>query len=509
MIRTVLEMKNISKYIFDSYGKAIRNTSIKILDGVNFDLKEGEVHVLIGENGAGKSTLMKILGGIIPPDEGEIYIETKKVEPKNPKNARALGIGFIHQELSLCSNLTVAENIFLGRELVKNGLKDNKAMIKESKEMLNSLCFDIDPKSLVKNLSTAQQQIIEIVKVMSYKSKIVIMDEPTASLTKKEIDVLFDIIHRLKKEGVGIIYISHRFEELAEIADRVSVLRDGRYIGTMPMSEFNNDKAIKMMVGRSLGDMFNGSHKAENEIILEIKNFKIANNTQPININVKKGEIVGLGGLVGAGRTELAKSIFGYRKYSSGEIYYMGKKIEKPDPSELIKLGLVYLTEDRKEEGLILDMSIKDNISLSSLFRLYPRYLMSKGNEEKLAKKMTGELGIVSSSIFQLVKTLSGGNQQKVVLSKCLATEPNFLILDEPTRGIDVNAKAEIYKLIDKIATQGVGILMISSELPELIGISDRIYVMSEGTVVAHISEKSEMTQERILEYTIGTQYTA
>lgn len=504
MSSNLLDMKGITKYIFDSYGKAIRNTNVKILDNVDFNLKEGEVHVLVGENGAGKSTLMRILGGAIPPDIGEMIINGERVTLKNPKNARELGVGFIHQELNLCSNLTVAENIFLGREITKNGIKDKKQMREKSKELLQSLGFDIEPKTLVRNLSTAQQQIIEIVKVMSFKSKIVIMDEPTASLTKKEIEILFDLIRKMKSEGVSIIYISHRFEEIIEIGDRVSVLRDGKYIGTVDIADFDYDEIIKMMVGRSLGKMYDCTHQTSSEVVLELKDLKIADNTLPININVKKGEIVGVGGLVGSGRTELAKSIFGSRDFPSGEIYYTGQKINKPKPHNLIKQGIMYLTEDRKDEGLILPMSIKENISLASLSDLFKKCFITKKPEKKLADEMVGKLNVISKSIMQMVNTLSGGNQQKVVLAKCLAVQPKLLILDEPTRGIDVNAKKEIYKIIDSIAAEGVAVLMISSELPELIGMSDRIYVMKNGAIAGEITDKKEMIQEKILELTIG-----
>lgn len=506
MSKNVLEMKGITKYIYDSYGKAIRNTTVRIIDGVDFSLNEGEVHVLVGENGAGKSTLMKVLGGIIPPDEGKIVLEGCEVCFRDPREARSHGIGFIHQELNLCQNLDVAHNIYLGREPLKNGLADKKAMYRKSKELLLSLGFDIDPKTMMHNLSTAQQQIIEIAKALSYESRIVIMDEPTASLSKKEIDMLFHLVRDMKSKGISIIYISHRFEELLEIGDRITVLRDGRYIGTLSMSEFDYDTVIKMMVGRTLKEMYKCSHCVRKETVLEVNGLKISGRTEPIHLNVRMGEIVGLGGLVGSGRTELAQSIFGARTFKEGEIKYFGKDITRCNPNKLIKQGLLYLTEDRKKEGLILSMSIKENITLAALGSLFKNYFIGRKVENKVAEQKSKELNIVSKSVYQIVNTLSGGNQQKVVLAKWLTSKPKLLILDEPTRGIDVNAKSEIYKIIDRIASEGVAVLMISSELPELIGMSDRVYVMRNGTIAGEIKNKEEMTQERILEYTIGTQ---
>ena len=342
--------------------------------------------------------------------------------------------------------------------------------------------------------------------MLSYESRIIIMDEPTSSLTKKEIDILFTLIRKLRDKGVGVIYISHRLEEFEQVGDRLSVLRDGAYIGTLTRDEFAVDKIVSMMVGRTLGDMYNHAHTPGEEMVLEVKDLRLEPHTTPISINVRAGEIVGFGGLVGAGRTELAKSIFGYRKSFGGEIRYLGKAVVSPDPAALIRRGMVYLTEDRKREGLILDMDITENMSLSSLFKLYHRFVMPPKRERALAQEMVGQLNVACKSLDQLVRTLSGGNQQKVVLGKCLATDPKLLILDEPTRGIDVGAKLEIYRMIDEIAASGVAVMMISSDMPELIGMSDRIYVMRDGAIAAEIVDKREMTQENILEYTIGKQ---
>ncbi|MDD2560926.1 MAG: sugar ABC transporter ATP-binding protein [Eubacteriales bacterium] len=500
----LLEMNNITKYIYDSYGMPLRNTTIRILDEVDFNLDQGEVHILVGENGAGKSTLMRILGGEIPHDEGEILINGSQVIIHGPRNAQELGIGFIHQELNLCDNLTIAENIFIGKELRGRFMMKKKEMKAQAQVLLEEMGIHIDAATLVKNLSTAQKQIVEIAKVLSYDCRIIIMDEPTSSLTQKEIEILFRLIHQLRTKGISIIYISHRLEEFEHVGDRLSVLRDGRYIGTIPKEKFDTDTIVGMMVGRKLGSMYQNAHIPRGHPVLEVKNLQLEPDSAPITIHVNAGEVVGMGGLVGAGRTELAKSIFGYRKSYHGEIWYNGERINKAAPNTLVRKGMIYLTEDRKAEGLILEMNVSQNISLASLFKMFRTGLVRMGTENKLAEKSVDELSISCSTVSQLTNTLSGGNQQKVVLSKCMATEPRLLLLDEPTRGIDVGAKAEIYRMIDHLAIQGVAVLMISSDMPELIGMSDRIYVMRQGAVVGEITNKEEMLQENILSYTIG-----
>lgn len=502
MNETILEMNDITKYIFDAYGKPIRGTDIKILHEVHLDVRAAEVHILVGENGAGKSTLMKILGGIIPQDGGTMKLFGQEVHFTNPRQSQALGVGFIHQELNLCSNLDVAENLFLGRELGKL-FSDKKAMYQQSREMLMRLGFDIDPHTLIRNLSTAQQQIVEIVRALSYQSRLIIMDEPTASLTQAEIDHLFQIIRNLKKEGISVIYISHRFEELKEIGDRLSVLRDGGYVGTIDMADFDYDTVINMMVGRTLTQMYTCSHTPTSQCVLEVSDLKIAPHTEPISIRLNRGEVVGIGGLVGAGRTELAKSIFGAREFFGGTIRYQGEEIIAPSPHKMIDAGLMYLTEDRKIEGLVLGMDLVSNITLASLPKLFPNTYINPKEELYIANEMISDLDVACNSPYQMANTLSGGNQQKIVLAKWLSSHPKVLILDEPTRGIDVNAKAEIYQIIDRLAEEGVAILMISSELPELIGMSDRIYVMRRGTVSAELTERDSFTQEEILSHTI------
>jgi ABC-type sugar transport system ATPase subunit len=499
---TILEMEHITKYIFDAYGKPIRGADVKILHDVHFDVREGEVHILVGENGAGKSTLMKILGGIIPADEGTVRLFGEKVHFTNPRQAREAGIGFIHQELNLCLNLSVAENLFLGSEL-GGVFSDKRQMSQKTREMLMKLGFDINPQTIVRNLSTAQQQIVEIVKALSYDSRLIIMDEPTASLTQAEIDHLFSIIRGLRAQGISIIYISHRFEELHEIGDRLTVLRDGGYVGTISMDDFDYDRVINMMVGRVLSQMYTCAHRPGEKTVLRVRDLKIAPNTQPINIEVKSGEVVGVGGLMGSGRTEFAKSVFGARDFYGGVIEYEGTAIERPTPRKMIRKGLMYLTEDRKTEGLVLNMGLAPNITLASLKVLFPNTLIRPKTEEAVSVKIINRLAIVCTGLYQTAGTLSGGNPQNVALATWLVGEPKLLLLDEPTRGIDVNAKAEIYQIIDKLASSGVAIVMISSELSELIGMSDRIYVMRRGGVSAELSDKSDFTQEKILSYTI------
>ena len=500
----ILEMKNITKYIFDEYGKKIAGTTVKILDQVSFDLEQGEVHILIGENGAGKSTLMKVLGGNIAPDEGKMLLEGQTYTVKGPKEAREKGVAFIHQELNLCLNRDIAHNIFLGREPVRHGLIDHKYIYQKSREYLDEFGFhDIDPRTMIRDLSTARQQVVEIVKALSYKSKILIMDEPTASLTASEINHLFDLIRKLKSNGVSIIYISHRMDELKEIGDRLTILRDGQSIQTIQMKDFDQDTVVKLMVGRTISNMYTCTHKIGEQEILRVENLKIGPNTEPINIHIKKGEIVGMGGLVGSGRSELARSIFGVRPYVGGRILYKGQEYCSPTAIKSIKRGIAYLSEDRKIDGLIVEKDIKENISMASIHQLFRNHVINRKLEREQAAQKIKELNVICRSMDQLVSTLSGGNQQKVLFAKWLESKPELLILDEPTRGIDVNAKAEIYEIMDSIAAQGVAIMMISSELPELIGMSDRIYVMKKGSISLEIADKAQMTQERILASTL------
>jgi ABC-type sugar transport system ATPase subunit len=500
MSEPILRMQGITKFIYGSDGKPVRGSDVKILDAVDFDLRAGEVHILIGENGAGKSTLMKVLGGILPPDRGEVLLDGAAVSFASPRHARAHGIAFIHQELNLCPNLDVAHNIFLGREPVRRGIRDRKAMVERSEALLRTLGYQIDPRVKVARLSTAQQQVVEIAKALSYDSRILIMDEPTASLTKREIDVLFELIRKMRARGMGIIYISHRFEEFDQVGDRVSVLRDGRSVGSLPMSDFDPGAVIQLMVGRRIEEMYPHTHRPGQEVVLDVRGLRLGTRTPPVDLVVRKGEVVGIGGLVGSGRTELAKSVFGARPFAGGEVRYLGRDIRGRRPARLIEEGMAYLSEDRKTEGLVLAMNIRENVTLPVLSRLATLGLISPRRERAEARRILTELNVVARSTEQGIATLSGGNQQRCVLGKWLATRPRLLMLDEPTRGVDVNAKAEIHRMIDEIAGAGVAVLMISSELPELVGMSDRIYVMRDGGVAAEIADRASMTQERIVD---------
>lgn len=506
MDEKLLKMTNIKKYIFDISGKPIRGTDVLILKNVQFDLLAGEVHVLLGENGAGKSTLMKILAGEIPHDEGEMKIKGEEVHFHNPKQARARGVTFIHQELNLCTNLDVAQNIFMGREFTKKKMViDRKRMYEESEKLIRSLGFEIDVKTNLGSLSTAQQQVVEIAKALSYDSKVLIMDEPTASLTSQEITQLFELVRKMKASGLGIIFISHRMDEVEEIADRVTVMKDGTTVGVLKKEEFTPERAIQLMTGRTLEKIYTRTHKVSQEKLLEVKNFRIGEKTEAFDLYVRKGEIVGIGGLVGSGRTEFAKSVFGAREFVSGEVFLKGERLERRTPKRCINQGMIYLSEDRKREGLILPMPISENISLASLKRVVSNGMISSRKEKSYGEEMIERFHILCRGPRQKVNTLSGGNQQKVCFAKWYITDPDVLILDEPTRGVDVNAKAQIYEMMDELARTGKAILMITSEMNELLGMSDRIYIMREGNMVKELVDREEMTDETILQYTIGT----
>lgn len=503
----ILEMNHISKFIFHvETGKPIRGSNVKILDDVTFNLRRGEVHALLGENGAGKSTLMKILGGIIPPDEGEVLIGGKPVTLRSVRQARTCGVSFVHQELNLCTNINVARNFFLGNEPTGfAGLMPKRKMERLSRDAIAKLGFDVDPTLPLSELSTAQQQIVEIAKAISYHSNIIIMDEPTASLTKKEIDMLFDLIFRLKEQGVSIIYISHRLDEIQRIGDRMTVLRDGRSIGTMDRKNYSDALAIKMMAGRDVELHNKVHHTASAETVLEVKNVCIGKHTQPISIHVNAGEVVGLCGLVGAGRSELLKTVYGAHRSHGGEIFYRGEPYTAPTPSQSIQKGIVYLSEDRKLDGLILKGSVRSNITISALKRFFKSGVIRRRQETRIAQEYIGRFNVKCLGTEQLLTTLSGGNQQKISFAKCYATAPGLLLLDEPTRGIDVNAKSEIYRLIDDAAQSGLAVLVVSSEIAELVSMSDRIYIMREGSVTGEVCDPTQMTQEALVAKIIGS----
>lgn len=471
--------------------------NIKALDNVSFSIKKGEIHAIVGENGAGKSTLMKILSGVYSKDAGEILIDGKRVDIPSPHHAQRLGIATIFQELNLIKDMSVAENIFIGKEPRKGPFIDFKIMIEKTNEIFERIGFNINPYQIVKNLGIAEQQIVEIAKALSLNAKILIMDEPTAVLTDKEIEKLFSLMKSLKNSGVTILYISHRLKEITAICDRVTVLRDGKYIATRDIKETEERDIVKLMVGRELNELFpNHEPKTGNEL-LDVKD--LTNDCiSKISFKLSKGEILGIAGLVGAGRTELAETIFGIRKKFNGQIYVNGKLTNIESPADALKHGICLVTEDRKSLGLVLDMDIKSNITLSNLNTLTKFNIINKEKELTTVNKIANELKIKMAGVDKEVKYLSGGNQQKVVLAKWILKNPEIYIMDEPTRGIDIGAKKEIYYLISNLANMGKGIIMISSELQELLGLCDRILVMCQGKITGEF-KKEEATEEDIM----------
>ena len=477
---------------------------VQALDDVHFDLHAGEVHVLLGENGAGKSTLMKILAGAYQPDAGKIYLNDKEVFFHNPRQAQDAGIAIIYQEFNLVPYMNVAHNIFLGRFPRINGLLlDHKKMHKDAAELLKSLYLDLDTTANAITLGTGQQQMVEIAKALSMNSKVLIMDEPTASLTETEIEHLFKIIRTLKKNGIGIIYISHRLQEVKEIGDRVTVLRDGKFIGTKDVKEVEIADLVKMMVGRNIEDMFERTYQPRGEEALRVEDLGCGKRLKGACLNLHRGEIVGLAGLVGAGRTELARAIFGVDRYETGKVMVFGKEMHPTSPAQMVDAGISLLPEDRKNQGLCLILPTSDNVVMASLKKLYPKFMVNNRKEKTVVANYIKDLRIATPSQKRIVQFLSGGTQQKVVLAKWLCTEAKIFIFDEPTRGIDVGAKAEIHGFMNELVKNGAAVLMISSELPEVIGMSDRIFVMREGRVIAEIS-KEEASQEKIIAYAMG-----
>ena len=490
----ILTMKNIHKEF----------PGVKALQGVNFDLKRGEVHALLGENGAGKSTLIKVLAGIYIPEEGEVVVNGESHIMRNVADSQAHGISVIHQELCLVPYLSIAENIFLGRERTA-GVFINKAKeAEEATELLKSLGLDFNPNTLVGELSIAQQQMVEIAKALSVKSDILVMDEPTASLTDKETEVLFEVIRDLKAKGKGIIYISHRMSELFEITDRVTIMRDGQYVGTVNTRETTRDKLIAMMVGRELTQLYVRDEPKPGKVVLEVKDLVDAPMVNGVSFSLREGEIVGMSGLVGAGRSETAHCIFGISEAKGGEILIDGKPVKIHNVREAMQNGIAMVPEDRKAEGLVLINSVGYNLTLTVLHEIFKgKPLGDAKHEREQIERYIKELAIKTPSPEQLAENLSGGNQQKIVIAKWLATEPKVLILDEPTRGVDVGARAEIYGFMNALAQRGVAILMISSDLPEILNMSDRVLVMYQGRVMANLG-KQELSQELIMHYATG-----
>jgi ribose transport system ATP-binding protein len=490
----MLEMKGISKSF----------PGVHALDNVSFSAARGEVHALVGGNGAGKSTLMKVLAGALAPDEGEIYLRGKKVNITDPDNARQLGISVIYQELNLVPTLNVVENVFLGSELTtRKGILDTPAMISETKKLLDTLEFKIDFNRPVGTMRVAQQQMIEIAKALHVNAEILVMDEPTASLTDQDIDVLFDIVKRLKKKGVTIVYISHRLEEIYQICDRLTVLRDGKVVGTFDTDALNQQELIKLMINRDLNQVFPCSKCAPGQEALKVVNLNREGILKDINMHVCAGEVVGIAGLVGSGRTELVRAIFGADPVDSGEIYIEGKPVKIAGPSCAVKLGIGLVPEDRKDQGVILKLPIKENITLPSLPLEHKSGVISEQSDLSLANKLAEKLNIQCSGLNQLVGNLSGGNQQKVAVGKWLATNSKILFFDEPTRGIDVGAKTEIYNFLRDLAAEGLAVVMVSSDLIEILGLSDRIYVMYNGAIAGEVCGAS-VNQEEVMTLAMG-----
>lgn len=490
-----IEMKGIDK----SFG------TNQVLKNAGFLLRDGEVHALMGENGAGKSTLMKILTGVYTRDAGTVIVDGKEVEYHNPQEAEKAGIVFIYQELNVMFDLTVEENLFMGKEITKGfGICDKKAMRKKAKEVLDMMGVDINPAAVMSELSVGQQQMIEICKALMVDAKVIIMDEPTAALTQSETDALFKVIHSLRKKGVSMVYISHRMEEIFELCDRITVLRDGSYIGTEEIKDIDMNDIVKMMIGREIGERFPARDVKLGQEVLKVEKLTSPGVFHDISFSVRAGEVLGVSGLMGAGRTEIMQAIFGNLPLESGKIYIDGKETVIKNPEAAMKAGIGFITEDRKTEGLMLEKSIEENISLANLGKVSGKnHVLSSSAEDALVKKGIEEFHIRCFGPSHECGNLSGGNQQKVVLAKWIYTEPKILILDEPTRGVDIGAKKEIYSVINEMAAKGVAIIMVSSELPEVLGMSDRVMVVREGEVRGIIG-KEEANQENVMTLATG-----
>ena len=491
----MIEIVDVSKYF----------PGVRALESVSFEIKTGEVHGLVGENGAGKSTLIKILSGIYPDYEGKILIDGSQINFKSVLNAQENGVATIFQELTVIQELSVSENIFLGREPHKfAGIVDFNFMNEKSREVLDFLGAEISPKDIVEDLSVANQQLVEICKALVLDTKIIIMDEPTSSLTDQEIGHLFSFIEKLKKKGITILYVSHKLDEIFNLCDSITVLRDGRHIDTTLRDKKNPDDIIKMMVGRSMNSMFPERNAKVADVLLDIMGISIENEFENVTFNLRKGEIIGLAGLIGAGRTEVAKAIIGASKIDSGSISIAGgKPLVFDTPGKALSAGIAYLPEDRKGEGLMIDLSVRENIVISILKKLKKLLFIDKIEENKKVDSLVKQLKIKITNTNQIIETLSGGNQQKVIISRLLLTKSEIFIFDEPTRGIDVGAKYEIYKLMNALAEEGRGIIFISSELPEILGVSDRMYCMREGVLVKEFNSE-EANPEKIMRVLTG-----
>ncbi len=487
----VLSMKDIDK----------RFAGVHALKKVDFELREGEIHALVGENGAGKSTLMKALTGIFPKDSGEIHYMGKLFNPQGPKEALDAGIAIVHQELNMMEHLTVAQNLFIGRESTKrtSWLLDEKTQNGRAEELFRRLNVDIDPTEQVRNLTVGRQQMVEIAKAVSHNLKILVLDEPTAALTDREIEDLFSIMRDLASKGVGMIYISHRLDEIGVITDRVTVLRDGEYVGTRDTKDLSKEEMINMMVGRVIYEKPKEKSNVPKDapVVLKVENLNAGRQVQDVSFELRRGEILGFAGLMGAGRTETMRALYGADR-SSGDIWVDGKKVTINDPIDAVKKGIGYLSEDRKRFGLAVNLSVEENVVMPSLEELSPNSFINRRELDRVAETYVDKLTIRTPSIDQIVNNLSGGNQQKVVIAKWLIKNSSILIFDEPTRGIDVGAKSEIYHLMNELVAEGKSIIMISSELNEVLRMSDRVAVMCEGKLTGFL-DIEEATQEKVM----------
>lgn len=484
----LLQLKNITK----------RYPGVVALNDVNLDVVKGEVHALVGENGAGKSTLIKTCTGAVVPDEGQIVIGGREFASLTPKLSEQMGIAVIYQEFNLVDGLSVAENIFLGRAIRKGIVIDRKAMAKEAAEIFRQLDIDIDPNELVANLTVGYQQLVEIAKAVSQKARILIMDEPSAPLTQAEAESLYALVEKLKASGVTVVYISHRLKEVFRLSDRITVMRDGRIIETMNTADTNLDELVKLMVGRELTETYPIRKDCiSDEVLLEVEDLS-GNGVEDINLQIRKGEVLGLAGLIGAGRTELAELLFGVKPKTDGRVLLNGNEIHLRLPKEAIDCGIALVPEDRKRQGVLLDVDVRGNISMSILERISRFFTVNKKEEKRIAEHYKESIRIKTPTLEQKVKNLSGGNQQKVIVAKWLASEPTLVIFDEPTRGIDVGAKSEIYALVNSLVESGKAVLMISSEMEEVMGMSDRILVLRDGRIVGEL-ERKEFSQETIM----------
>ncbi len=489
MSESILRMTNISKSF----------SGVHALRGVHLELRPGEVHALLGENGAGKSTLVKVITGVHQPDTGEMYFNDQRVHFADPREATALGISAIYQELSIFPDLDIAENIFVGRRPTRaGGLVDWRKMYREAETLLDSLGVHLNLKAKARYLSIAQQQMVEIARALSVNARILIMDEPTSALTLNEVAELFEIVLRLREKGTAILFISHRLEELFEIADCVTVLRDGAYVDTRSMKDVTQEELIRMMVGRTISDLFPKKDVDQGEVVLRVKHLTRVGAFQDVSFELHKGEILGMAGLIGAGRTEVSQALFGVAPADNGLIEIEGRAVHITSPQQAMRYGLALVPEDRQHHGLVLPMDITDNVMLPRLSHFTRRGWLAAQQARQAAHEAATQMEVKATTVWQKARELSGGNQQKVVLAKWLSTRPRILILDEPTRGIDVGTKAAVHSLMGDLAAQGIAILMISSELPEVLGMSDRILVMHEGRVTG-VFERSEATQEKVM----------